>query len=356
MERGCARGEGNIGTGTTKLFTHNIDVDIINDKYLSLISGAEKKYEMTSRGSRSLIENLKKSCLSPETLRLKVGAKVMFTKNDPAGNFVNGTTGTVDSFGQFGEPSVRTLSGKLITVSPMTWQIEEDGKVKAEVSQLPLRLAWAITVHKSQGMSLDAMEVDLSKSFTHGMGYVALSRVRSLSGMKLLGFNEMSLRVDPEVLEMDKRFQELSQDALDDLSAMSASEISEIQREFLKKIEPDEKKKIRIKEKAVKKSTEEITAEFLAEQTPLGEIADKRKLNRETIVSHIEKLLEKGKAPDITYLKRELKRSELDEILSAFAESKSKTLSPVFNLLHRKKKNHSYFKIRLARLFLDNKS
>jgi hypothetical protein len=60
MERGCARGEGNIGTGTTKLFTHNIDVDIINDKYLSLISGAEKKYEMTSRGSRSLIENLKK--------------------------------------------------------------------------------------------------------------------------------------------------------------------------------------------------------------------------------------------------------------------------------------------------------
>jgi hypothetical protein len=79
MERGCARGEGNIGTGTTKLFTHNIDVDIINDKYLSLISGAEKKYEMTSRGSRSLIENLKKSCLSPETLRLKVGAKVKNT-------------------------------------------------------------------------------------------------------------------------------------------------------------------------------------------------------------------------------------------------------------------------------------
>jgi len=352
-------------TDRTKLFTHNIDVDIINNKYLALISGAEKQYPMQSRGARNLIENLKKSCLSPETLRLKVGAKIMFTKNDKEGHFVNGTLGVVQSFGNFGEPTVRTLAGKNITATPMTWQIEEDGKVKAEVTQLPLRLAWAITVHKSQGMSLDAMEVDLSKSFAHGMGYVALSRVRSLAGMKLLGFNEMSLSVDPEVLMMDKKFQELSEDALYDLKKMSTSEIAEIQKEFLKKVEPDEKKKIRLKQplqassgrmtkKAVKKSTEEITAEFLREQTSLSEIADKRKLNQETIVSHIEKLLEKDDSPDITYLKRELKRSEFDDIISAFAEAKSKTLSPVFNLLHKKKKNHSYFKIRLARLFLDD--
>lgn len=341
-------------TDRTKLFTHNIDVDIINNKYLALISGVEKQYPMQSRGARNLIENLKKSCLSPETLKLKVGAKVMFTKNDPAGNFVNGTLGVVENFGQFGEPLIRTLSGKLITAIPASWQIEEDGKIKAEVTQLPLRLAWAITVHKSQGMSLDAMEVDLSKSFTHGMGYVALSRVRSLSGMKLLGFNEMSLSVDPEVLEMDKKFQEMSEDALYDLKKMSVSEITEAQKEFLKKVEPDEKKKIKLKEKISKKSTEEITAEFLREQLPLSEIADKRKLNQETIVSHIEKLLENDKSPDITYLKRELKRGEFDEIISAFAEAKSKTLSPVFNLLHKKKKNHSYFKIRLARLFLDD--
>jgi ATP-dependent exoDNAse (exonuclease V) alpha subunit/DNA-binding CsgD family transcriptional regulator len=342
------------GTGTTKLFTHNIDVDIINNKYLALISGTEKQYPMSSRGSRNLIENLKKSCLSPETLHLKVGAKVMFTKNDPAGNFVNGTLGVVESFGQFGEPLIRTISGKLITAIPASWQIEEDGKIKAEVTQLPLRLAWAITVHKSQGMSLDSMEVDLSKSFAHGMGYVALSRVRSLAGMKLLGFNEMSLRVDPEVLLMDKKFQELSDDALYDLKKMSSSEIAEVQKEFLKKVEPDEKKKVRMKEKVSKKSTEEITAEFLREQMTLSEIADKRKLNQETIVSHIEKLLESDKSPDITYLKRELKRSEFDDIVSAFAEAKSKTLSPVFNLLSKKKKGSSYLKIRLARLFLDD--
>jgi DNA-binding CsgD family transcriptional regulator len=348
---------GNVGTGTTKLFTHNIDVDIINNKYLSLISGSEKQYPMSSRGARNLIENLKKSCLSPETLRLKVGAKVMFTKNDPAGNFVNGTLGVVESFGTFGEPIIRAHSGKLITAIPASWQIEEDGKIKAEVTQLPLRLAWAITVHKSQGMSLDAMEVDLSKSFAHGMGYVALSRVRSLAGMKLLGFNEMSLHVDPEVLMMDKKFQEMSQDALDDLHAMSAVEISEKQKEFLKKVEPDEKK---LKNKAsattakkIKKSTEEITAEFLEQRTPLSEIADKRAVTGETIVAHIEKLLEKNKCPDITYLRHEFKRSELDNILSAFKETKSQTLSPVWNLLIKRKTRTPYLKIRLARLFLE---
>ncbi len=339
---------------TTKLFTHNIDVDIINDKYLSLISGTEKQYPMQSRGSRNLIENLKKSCLSPETLRLKVGAKVMFTKNDPVGNFVNGTTGVVEKFGQFGEPLIRTHSGKLITAIPASWQIEEDGKVKAEVTQLPLRLAWAITVHKSQGMSLDSMEVDLSKSFTHGMGYVALSRVRSLAGMKLLGFNEMSLHVDPEVLQMDKKFQEMSQDALDDLTAMSAMEISEAQKEFMKKVEPDEKKKIRNAEKKQKKSTEDITAEFLEKKIPLAEIADARAVTGETIVSHIEKLREKNKCPGIAYLKNEFKYSELDNILSAFRDTDAKTLFPVWNLLIKRKTRTPYLKIRLARLFLDD--
>src|SRR5204862_308126 len=111
-----------------------------------------------------------------------------------------------------------------------SWKIEEEGKVKAEISQLPLRLAWAITVHKSQGMSLDSMEVDLSKSFVRGMGYVALSRVRSLGGMKLLGFNDMSLEVDPEVLEMDKNFQDKSVDAVEDLKEMSHAEIEQIQK------------------------------------------------------------------------------------------------------------------------------
>lgn len=348
------------GFESTRLYTHNIDVDSVNKRHLDLIKGTPRKYYMTSKGSSGLTETLKKSCLSPQELELKIGAKVMFTKNHPEGGYVNGTLGVVKEFNSFGEPVVVTNSGMEFQVSSQSWKIEEEGKVKAEIVQLPLRLAWAITVHKSQGMSLDAMEVDLSKSFVKGMGYVALSRVRSLSGMKLLGFNDMSLMVDPEVLEMDQRFREESQDAVDDLKQMTKDEIAEAQKVWMKKIEPEEKIKIRKKEKEenkeAKKSTQQITAEMLLEEMPLSQIADARGVKPETIISHIEDLVAEDpkSCPDYDYLKRELKRSELEDILSAFKKTGTTTLAPVFNLMIKQKKKTSYLKIRIARLFLSH--
>ncbi|MFZ2621288.1 MAG: AAA family ATPase [Minisyncoccia bacterium] len=357
------------GGESTRLYTHNIDVDIVNKKHLDLISGETKSYSMSSKGSSGLTLSLKKSCLSPETLELKKGARVMFTKNHSEGGYVNGTLGVVSDFNSYGDPIVRTNSGMTFSVQPQSWKIEEEGKVKAEISQLPLRLAWAITVHKSQGMSLDAMEVDLSKSFVKGMGYVALSRVRSLSGMKLLGFNDMSLEVDPEVLDMDKKFQEMSNTSRFDLEEMSREEILEIQRAWIKKIEPEEKVKIKrqplkasggrmAKEKELKKSTQEITADMLREEVSIADIAEARGVTSETIISHVEdmvlsdKLKKTNRCPDITYLKRELRRSELDDILSAFKKTGTTTLSPVYNLLIKQKKRTPYLKIRIGRLFL----
>lgn len=78
------------------------------------------------------------------------------------------------------------------------------------MTQLPLRLGWAITIHKSQGMSLDAAVIDLRKCFTPGMGYVALSRVRSLDGVYLTGINNMALQVQPEIAVFDKSLREAS--------------------------------------------------------------------------------------------------------------------------------------------------
>jgi ATP-dependent DNA helicase PIF1 len=340
------------GSEYTRLYTHNIDVDVVNNRYLDLLDSEEKIYQMASKGSSGLVETLKKSCLSPQQLVLKVGARVMFTKNQIDGSYVNGTLGVVKDFNQFGDPLIETNSGMTFFVTPQSWMVEEEGKVKAEISQLPLRLAWAITVHKSQGMSLDAMEVDLSKSFVRGMGYVALSRVRSLSGIKLLGFNDMSLEVEPEVLDKDQYFLEKSEEAREDLREMSKSEIEEIQKEWLKKIEPEEKVKIKKKEKLSQKSTHELTAELLEKEIALSEIATKRGVKSDTIVSHIEDLMAEQKCPDITYLKRELKRSEFDDIISAFEKVGSTTLSPVYNLLLKQKKNPTYLKLRIARLFL----
>ncbi len=204
----------------TRLFTHNMDVDRINQAELLKLPGEPNSYFMTATGDKLLAEGLKRGCLSPERLDLKKGAVVMFTKHDPDGRFVNGTLGVVSDFDrEDGNPVVVTKSGLTVFTKPAEWKVNEDEAVKAGIAQVPLRLAWAITVHKSQGMSLDAAVMDLSHAFEYGQGYVALSRVRSLSGLHLLGWNERALRVHPLALEKDADFRRASETERERLSA-----------------------------------------------------------------------------------------------------------------------------------------
>lgn len=202
----------NCSIKPTKLYTHNADVDEINDCELAKIREKEMIYQMDSKGPEKITDFLKKNCLTPEKLSLKIGAVVMFVKNNFQKGYVNGTLGRVLNFNKNNLPIVETKSGDKITADPVSWELEENGEVVAEIRQIPLRLAWAITVHKSQGMSLDAAEIDLSKSFECGMGYVALSRVRRLDGIKLMGINQMALQVNQEIVEKDKEFRKLSEE------------------------------------------------------------------------------------------------------------------------------------------------
>lgn len=219
---------------TPKIYSHNVDVDLENDAMLAKLKSKAKKFVMTSSGSGFLIETLKKGCLSPEILSLKVGAEVMFTKNNPKEGFVNGTLGTVEGFEKLtGLPVVRTRDGQQIFVTPLEWTVEENGQVRARIEQIPLRLAWAITVHKSQGMSLDSAVVDLSEVFEFGQGYVALSRVRRFSGLHLLGWNERSFQVHPEVLEKDKEFRDSSEAALVAFAKLSEKELRQMHHNFI---------------------------------------------------------------------------------------------------------------------------
>jgi ATP-dependent exoDNAse (exonuclease V) alpha subunit len=196
----------------TRLYTHNVDVDAMNLVELGKLPGEQKVFTMTSYGKKDQVALLKKYCLAPAKLLLKKGAAVMCVKNNLKAGYVNGTLGIVTNFDYSGV-EIETTAGLHVTIAPDSWAIEQDGKTVTQIHQLPLRLAWAMTVHKSQGMTLDEVEVDLSKSFAPGMGYVALSRVRSLAGLYLRGINQHALLVDPRITAQDQYFIEQSRQA-----------------------------------------------------------------------------------------------------------------------------------------------
>jgi ATP-dependent exoDNAse (exonuclease V) alpha subunit len=280
----------------TKLYTHNVDVDKENRTQLAALFSETKLFMATSKGSDNLVEMLKKSVLTDEELKLKIGSKVMFIKNNYDKNYMNGTLGEVTGYSDNGFPLVKVKSGEVIEAEPEEWKIEDEkGKALAMFNQVPLRLAWAITVHKSQGMTLDAAEVDLSKTFEKGQGYVALSRLKTLESLVLLGYNETAIMVDELALRADARFRELS-GILD-----NNSQLEELEKQFNPFIDAcggisdlDELKKIKAKEKfkQSKKTTYQITAELIEQGLNLQQIAEERGLSVDSIIGHLVKLRE----------------------------------------------------------------
>jgi hypothetical protein len=190
----------------TELHTVNIDVDTLNERKLDELAGDELFYTQTTTGSANYVENLGRSVLAPEVLRLKKGALVMAVKNASDRRYANGSIGTVVDFEPSTEyPVVEFRNGKTVSMVPDTWELRDGDKKRASITQIPLRLAWAITVHKSQGMTLDAARIDLRKAFVEGMGYVALSRVKNLNNLYLAGINRMALQVSEDAMRIDEQ-------------------------------------------------------------------------------------------------------------------------------------------------------
>ncbi len=338
----------------TRLYTHNIDVDTVNSEKLAELPGYAHTYKMEGVGRKPLVESLKKNCLSPETLVLKEDAMVMCTKNNFEAGYVNGSLGRVVSF-EDGYPVIELLDGKRITIKPVSWEVIEDKKVLAGIEQLPLRLAWAITVHKSQGMSLDAAEVDLSKAFVYGQGYVALSRVRSLEGLKVNGMHPNALQVDPKVVAQDTRFVEDSEAADSAFEAMEEAEVENMHERFVVanggvvpqgEIEPKAPSE-RIKQE----STFALTKQLLEVGKSLAAIAKERSLTESTVWNHIERLAEEGdiNQSHIAHLEpsnpdwQEV-QAELYSIMDKIGTDK---LKPIFEAAEEK---YDYNLIRLGRV------
>lgn len=344
----------------TKLYTHNVDVDRINIQHLNSIKGKKENYKATIKGNLKLAETVKRSIMAPEKLELKIGSKVMFVKNNHEKGYLNGSLGNVIRYDSDGLPVVRLLNGYEITAEHEDWRIEdESGKMLVSFQQVPLRLAWAITVHKSQGMTLDAAEMDLSKTFEKGQGYVALSRVKSLTGLNLTGYNNITLEVDELALKADKRFQELS------IVADYKNEEKELEKKALQFIKKsggisnldeiaENKKNLKKGKKTKKKSTYLITKQLIDKGYNLYEIAKERELTMGTVSTHLIRISDLYPSTDISRFKPDKKiiakvRKARNTILKANPKEKTISLKPIFAALNGEL---DYGEIKLALVYL----
>ena len=425
----------------TRLYTHNLNVNKINDKELAELSGEMKRYEAISIGEDKLVDTLKKTVRTQDELVLKVGAKVMFIKNNTELNVSNGTMGELIGYATVKVddsqakakaekdarshalesketliasdddpddsiveppakkaekalskqptsqkmPVVRLNSGREVIAEPEEWIIEDEtGEVLASYQQVPLCLAWAITIHKSQGMTLDAAEIDLSRTFELGQGYVALSRLKSLAGLLLLGMNSMSLQLDPLARGADKRFLALSAEADANYAMLDEKSMQQNHEKFiiksggttnqtiidayatLQKKRREQQQQLQDKKQkqgnqvADKSDTTLlVTRQLLEESLTIAEIAESRELAQSTIMRHISELKHQDPSLACDHLRPS------DEIMTAvgnayvaikvannpndFNDDGTAKLRPIYDYL---KQNVDYNTIRLALIFI----
>ncbi len=429
----------------TRLYTHNLNVNKINDKELAELKGEMKRFEATFEGDGKLVDTLKKTVRTQDDLILKVGAKVMFIKNNNELGVSNGTMGELIGFAAVKVddqkskdkakndakadmaadevmslededsdqddsdklannkkakakakakekpssaqkmPVVRLNSGREVIAEPEEWIIEDEtGDVLASYEQVPLCLAWAITIHKSQGMTLDAAEIDLSRTFELGQGYVALSRLKSLAGLKLLGMNTMSLQLDPLARGADKRFLELSAEAEANYAMLDEKSMQQSHDKFVlksggtnsqsvidayaslqkrrrehSKAQQDKKQKLGNQVADKSEATLLATKVLLEESLSIMEIAQTRELAQSTIMRHISELKSQDPSLACDHLRPD------DEIMTAvgnayvaikvannpndFNDDGSIKLKPIYEQL---KQVVDYNTIRLALIFI----
>lgn len=428
----------NVDIKRTRLYTHNLNVNKINDKELAALEGEMMRFEATSTGDSKLVETLKKTVRTQDELILKVGAKVMFIKNNTELGVSNGTMGELIGFAAVKiddskdssealitdddtstdsdedaakskkgaakkekdsdkkqtkdkktttqkMPVVRLNSGREIIAEPEEWMIEDEtGDVLASYEQVPLCLAWAITIHKSQGMTLDAAEIDLSRTFELGQGYVALSRLKSLAGLQLLGMNDMSLQLDPLARGADKRFLALSDEADANYAMLDEESMTQAHEKFILKsggtlsksvidayanlqkkrreqqqAQIDKKQKLGNQISDKSESTLLATRILLEESLSIAEISQARQLSQSTIMRHIGELKSQDPSLACDHLRPDA------EVMTAvgnayvaikvannpndFNDDGSIKLRPIFDHL---KQSIDYNTIRLALIFI----
>ena len=365
---GCFHTELNAKVQATKLFTHNVDVDRINIEELNALKGKPQTFKYKSKGTAKNIEKIFKTSLVLEEITLKKDAMVIFVKNNPEKDYVNGTTGVVIGF-EGDIPLVKTSTGKTIKVLADDWILENDkGENVATVSQIPLRLAWAITIHKSQGMTLDAAQIDLSQTFEVGQGYVALSRLKSIEGLHLLGLNEMALKVDPLILRIDEPIKKASIKATQEIESYTEEELEKAQHNYIQSIGglthflqiEEEKKLLRAGKSSLSSDipTHLKTKALMESCESIKEIAKARGVTTATIMNHFSTLKKEDESIDLSRFKpknlpieaveKAVAKLEKEQNSEHFGDDGRLRFKPIFEALNQEV---SYDEIRSVMLF-----
>ncbi|XP_030518540.2 ATP-dependent DNA helicase PIF1-like [Rhodamnia argentea] len=215
LEQSCATDEPD--PSVVRLYPRNEDVNEVNNYKIEELAAEGYVFSAADSGSDPWKRQLKRG-MAPDEIFLCKGARVMLIKNkNTSRGLVNGAVGTVVGFVKPEDmvvsdlccegilPMVKFDSGRTVVIEPETWYVVDGDSVVAQRKQIPLILAWALSIHKCQGMSLDSLHTDLTRSFGYGMVYVALSRVRSLSGLHLSGFDPTIIKANPKALEFYQR-------------------------------------------------------------------------------------------------------------------------------------------------------
>lgn len=295
--------------GYIRLMTHNRQVDYVNETELEKLDS--KPYTFVAAVTGTFPEE---SYPTADSLTLKKGAQVMFIKNDPERRFINGTLGEVKSIDKNSIAVRLAESGTVIDVEPMEWQNiryqfdEESKEISSKqigrFKQYPLKAAWAITVHKSQGLTFDKAIIDVHAAFSPGQAYVALSRCRTLDGLVLSSPVSASVfmrdnAVDAYMNYISSPVEELAFSSCYEYfeyeKKPEPEEVAPVEKVKVNKEKPKKEKKEELRDDTGKKlNTFEYSYWLYNQGNTVEQIAEKRGLNQSTIEGHLARYVASG--------------------------------------------------------------
>lgn len=295
--------------GYIRLMTHNRQVDYVNETEMEKLDS--KPYTFVAAVTGTFPEE---SYPTADSLTLKKGAQVMFIKNDPERRFINGTLGEVKSIDKNSIAVRLAESGTIIDVEPMEWQNiryqfdEESKEISSKqigrFKQYPLKAAWAITVHKSQGLTFDKAIIDVHAAFSPGQAYVALSRCRTLDGLVLSSPVSASVfmrdnAVDAYMNYISRPVEELAfsscYECFEYEKKLEPEEVAPVEKVKVNKEKPKKEKKEELRDESGKKlNTFEYSYWLYNQGNTVNQIAEKRGLNQSTIEGHLARYVASG--------------------------------------------------------------